>query len=281
VSASLNRLAGFTITAADPATAASHYVAHLGYVVCDQGIITSVKAEQWRTPNMTGRHYVELHVPASTGPDCFVRFVEQAPFPGMPLLGHGWNAMEVLCQNPYELAKDFAGSPFRVVIPPRPLPFDPDLHAMQVIGPAGELIYFTSLPTHKALLDLRPAEQRVDEPFIAILGGPNIEAMLGFYRTRLLTTTLPPAPVNVRIINDEFALGDDARVPLGIVKLPRFHLIEVDEHPSASQPRPRREGELPPGIAMVSFDVGRTRSPERVQVVLGAAGEWLELPAPN
>ena len=281
MSASLNRLAGFTITATDPATAASHYVAHLGYVVCDQGIITSVKAEQWRTPNMTGRHYVELHVPASTGPDCFVRFVEQAPFPGMPLLGHGWNAMEVLCQNPYELAKDFAGSPFRVVIPPRPLPFDPDLHAMQVIGPAGELIYFTSLPTHKALLDLRPAEQRVDEPFIAILGGPNIEAMLGFYRTRLLTTTLPPAPVNVRIINDEFALGDDARVPLGIVKLPRFHLIEVDEHPSASQPRPRREGELPPGIAMVSFDVGRTRSPERVQVVLGAAGEWLELPAPN
>lgn len=281
MSASLNRLAGFTITAADPATAASHYVAHLGYVVCDQGIITSVKAEQWRTPNMTGRDYVELHVPASTGPDCFVRFVEQAPFPGMPLLGHGWNAMEVLCQNPYELAKDFAGSPFRVVIPPRPLPFDPDLHAMQVIGPAGELIYFTSLPTHKALLDLRPAEQRVDEPFIAILGGPNIEAMLGFYRTRLLTTTLPPAPVNVRIINDEFALGDDARVPLGIVKLPRFHLIEVDEHPSASQPRPRREGELPPGIAMVSFDVGRTRSPERVQVVLGAAGEWLELPAPN
>jgi hypothetical protein len=281
VSTGLNRLAGFTITATDPIAAARHYVAHLGYVVFDQGIITSEKAEQWRTPNMTGRHYVELHVPASTGPGCFVRFIEQARFPGLPLLGHGWNAMEVLCQNPYELAKDFAGSPFKVVIPPRPLPFDPDLHAMQVIGPAGELIYFTSLPTHKALLDLRPAEQRVDEPFIAILGGPNIEAMLGFYRTRLLTTTLPPAPVNVRIINDEFALGDDARVPLGIVKLPRFHLIEVDEHPSASQPRPRREGELPPGIAMVSFDVGRTRSPERVQVVLGAAGEWLELPAPN
>lgn len=281
MSTGLNRLAGFTITATDPIAAARHYVAHLGYVVFDQGIITPEKAEQWRTPNMTGRHYVELHVPASTGPGCFVRFIEQARFPGLPLLGHGWNAMEVLCQNPYELAKDFAGSPFKVVIPPRPLPFDPDLHAMQVIGPAGELIYFTSLPTHKALLDLRPAEQRVDEPFIAILGGPDIDAMLGFYRTQLATPTLPPAPVNVRIINDEFALGDDARVPLGIVKLPRYHLIEVDEHPSASQPRPRREGELPPGIAMVSFDVGGIQSPDRVQVVIGAAGEWLELPVPN
>jgi len=281
VNAGLNRLAGFTITVADPAAAAAHYVAYLGYLVCDEGVITPMKAEQWRTPSMVGRRYLELQVPASTSPGCFVRFVEQAPIPGMPLLGHGWNAMEVLCQNPYELAKDFAGSPFRVVIPPRPLPFDPDLHAMQVIGPAGELLYFTSLPTHKTLLDLRPAERRVDEPFIAILGGLDIEAMLSFYRTRLSTPTLPPAPVNVRIINDEFALGDDARVPLGIVKLPRFHLIEVDEHPSASQPRPRRDGELPPGIAMVSFDVGRTRSPDPVQVVIGAAGEWLELPAPN
>ncbi len=277
----LQRLTGFTIMAADPAIAAAQYVAHLGYVVRDQGRIERSKAEQWRAPKMAGRHYVELQVPASLGPGCFVRFIEQAPSLGLPLLGHGWNALEVLCQNPYALAEDFASSPFRVVIPPRPLPFDPDLHAMQVIGPAGELIYFTSLPTHKTLLDLRPAAQRVDEPFIAILGGPDIEAMLDFYRTRLSTPTRPPAPVNVRIINDEFALGDDARVPLGIVKLPRFHLIEVDEHPSASQPRPRRAGELPPGIAMVSFDVGGLRSPDRVQVVLGAAGEWLELPAPN
>jgi len=38
---------------------------------------------------------------------------------------------------------------------------------------------------------------------------------------------------------------------------------------------------LPPGIAMVSFDVGGIQSPDRVQVVIGAAGEWLELPVPN
>lgn len=277
----LQQLTGFTIMATDPAIAAAQYVTHLGYVVRDQGRIALSKAEQWRAPKMAGRRYAEVQAPASVGPGCFVRFIEQAPLLGLPLLGHGWNAMEVLCQNPYALAKDFASSPFKVVIPPRPLPFDPDLHAMQVIGPAGELLYFTSLPTHKTLLDLRPAAQRVDEPFIAILGGPDIDAMLDFYRTQLATPTLPPAPVNVRIINDEFALGDEARVPLGIVKLPRFHLIEVDEHPSASQPRPQREGELPPGIAMVSFDVGGIRSPDRVQVVRGAAGEWLELPAPN
>lgn len=278
---SLSRLSGFTITTVDPTATAASYAAHLGYIVCDEGIIPPMRAAQWRTPKITGRRYIEMQVPDSTGPVCFVRFIEQTLHPGLPLLGHGWNAMELLCQNPYELAKDFAGSAFRVVIPPRPLPFNPDLHAMQVIGPAGELIYFTSLPSDNALLDLRPAERRVDEPFIAVLGGPNIETMLGFYRTQLATPTLPPAPVNIRIINDEFALGDDACVPLGIVKLPRFQLIEVDEHPSASQPRPRREGELPPGIAMVSFDVAGIQSLDRVHIVIGAAGEWLELPAPN
>ena len=281
MSGGLQRLAGFTITSADPAAAAASYASRLGYVVRAEGTITPLTALQWGTPKMAGRHYVEMQVPASKGPGCFVRFVEQEAVSGMPRLGHGWNAMEVLCQSPYELAKDFEGSEFRVIIPPRPLPFDPDLHAMQVIGPAGELIYFTSLPTHKALFDLRPADRRVDEPFIAILGGPDMAAMLKFYSEKLATRTLPPAPVNVRIINDEFALGDDARVPLGIVKLPKFHLIEIDEHPSASQPRPRRDGELPPGIAIVSFDVEGITDARPVQVVVGAAGEWLELPAPN
>ncbi|MFZ9904326.1 MAG: hypothetical protein ACO3GE_02895 [Steroidobacteraceae bacterium] len=281
MSGGLQRLAGFTITSADPVAAAASYASQLGYVVRAEGTITPLTALQWGTPKMAGRHYVEMQVPASKGPGCFVRFVEQEAVSGMPRLGHGWNAMEVLCQSPYELAKDFEGSEFRVIIPPRPLPFDPDLHAMQVIGPAGELIYFTSLPTHKELFDLRPADRRVDEPFIAILGGPDMAAMLKFYSEKLATRTLPPAPVNVRIINDEFELGDDARVPLGIVKLPKFHLIEIDEHPSASQPRPRRDGELPPGIAMVSFDVEGITDARPVQVVVGAAGEWLELPAPN
>lgn len=275
------RLTGFTITAADPSTAAAQYISQLGYLIADEGLVPYARAQQWNAPGVAGRRYVELKAPAGNGPGCFVRFVEQAPIAGAPLLGHGWNAMEVLCLNPYELAEDFMGTAFKVVIPPRPLPFDPDLHAMQVIGPAGELIYFTSLPTHKELLDLRPAQHRVDEPFIAILGGPDIESMLNFYRTELSTMTLPPSPVNIRIINDEFALGEDARVPLGIVKLPKFHLIEVDEHPAASKPRARRNGELPPGIAMVSFDVDTLAASTHVRVVTGAAGEWLELPAPN
>ncbi|MGA0800267.1 MAG: hypothetical protein ACO3P5_07465, partial [Steroidobacteraceae bacterium] len=112
MSSGLQRLAGFTITSADPAAAAASYASQLGYVVRAEGAITPLTALQWGTPRMAGRHYVELQVPASKGPGCFVRFVEQEAVSGMPLLGHGWNAMEVLCQSPYELAKDFEGSEF-------------------------------------------------------------------------------------------------------------------------------------------------------------------------
>ena len=48
-----------------------------------------------------------------------------------------------------------------------------------------------------------------------------------------------------------------------------------DRDRDASRPRARREGELPGGIAMVSF--AYSGAPGRV---VGAAGEWLELVSP-
>jgi hypothetical protein len=87
--------------------------------------------------------------------------------------------------------------------------------------------------------------------------------------------------VDVQIVNDSFGLPKGSKIPLGIVKLPRHYLIEVDEHPVASRPRPRRPGELPPGIAMVSFEVAAASPQLPRQLRIGAAGEWLELCAPN
>ena len=277
----LRRLAGFTITAADPALAAANYVQHLGYEIVDQGRVPRETAMNWRSPNLAQRKFVEL-TPSPTGSDdCFVRFVEQASTPGIPLLGYGWNAVEISCRDPYELAERFSGTTFKIIVPPRPLPFDNDFHAMQVIGPAGELLYFTAVPREKSVFDLQAARRRVDEPFIAILAGPDATKILEFYRETLRTPTLPTSLVDIQIVNDVFGLPSGTTTPLGIVKLPSRYLIEVDEHPAASKPRPRRPGELPPGIALVSFDVGRLRSGQSTRVLEGPAGEWLELPLPN
>jgi len=277
----LRRLAGFTITAADPAAAAALYVQHLGYQVVDEGTIGAETAANWRAPNVVRRKFVEVTPSPTSNDDCFIRFVEQVPTPDIPLLGYGWNGVEISCRDPYALADQFSGTPFRVIVPPRPLPFDNDFHAMQVIGPAGELLYFTAVPDKKSIFDLRVADRRVDEPFIAILAGPDATKILEFYRDVLRTPTLPTSLVDIQVVNDVFGLPSGTMTPLGIVKLPARYLIEVDEHPAASKPRPRRPRELPPGIAMVSFDVGRLRSGQSTRVLEGPAGEWLELPTPN
>ena len=278
----LQRIVGFTITAPDPVAAAEAYAQVFGWPVEAEGSVSRDEAFLWGAPATEGRRWLRLRPPGE--PATWVRFVGQAAMPGQPLLSYGWNAMEVLVDDPYALARELEGTPFRVLIPPRPLPFDPALHAMQVIGPAGELLYCTSLPREREVFDLRAATHRVDRPFIAILGGPDADAMLGFYARTLGTRVIAPSPVLVKVVNDAFGLAPEARIPLGIVKLPRDWLIEVDGYPPQAGPRPRRAGELPPGIAMLTVALAATPGagyegplPARLE---GAAGEWLELVAP-
>lgn len=277
----LQRLLGFTISSASPRAAADAYIRHLGYHLLSDGEVDAVTAAAWDAPALAGRRMVTVSASRRVGDKAFVRFIEQVPIVSAPLLGQGWNAMEVLCEDPYRLADSFSDTPFKVVIPPRPLPFDPDLHAMQVLGPSGELLYFTSLPRHKRLLDLEPADRWVDQPFIAILGGSDIDRLLRHYREMLDTPTIDPAPVNVQIVNEVFGLHADTKIRLGMVKFPRHFLFEVDEHPSVSQPRPCRPGELPQGIAMVTATHMRCTPDASTQLVVGAAGERLELYAPT
>lgn len=292
--AGLRRLSAFTLTTPDARGTAQAYQRWFEYVVAGEGTVSRALAAAWGAPALAGRGTLLLH--ARDAPETLLRLVET---PGatdaVALPGHGWNAMEVLVRDPYALARELEGSPFRVIIPPRPLPFDASLHAMQVLGPAGELLYVTALPADRTILDLQAARSRVDRPFIAILGGADIEAMLAFYSGPLRTPVIAPTQTIVKIINDSFGLDAGHRVPLGIVKLPRDALIEVDGLPAAAQPRPCRAGELPAGFALVTFecaaldalDVSWVQAPRalseapyhgrRMAVTRGAAGEWLEL----
>jgi catechol 2,3-dioxygenase-like lactoylglutathione lyase family enzyme len=250
----LARLAAFTLTTPDPAATAQAYCRWLDYVVADQGSIGADLAQLWGHPVLAGRRSVLLH--ASQAPGTLLRLVEapaQAATP-VALPGYGWNAMEVLVRDPYSLAAELQGSPFKLLIPPRPLPFDAAIHAMQVEGPAGELLYLTALPTDRAILGLHAAQSRVDRPFIAILGCADLAAVLAFYTEVLGTPTISAAATVVKIINDSFGLPDQHRIPLGIVKMPRDCLIEVDQLPAAARPRPSASGELPTGFAVVSFE---------------------------
>jgi hypothetical protein len=290
----LQEILAFTICTPDLATSQRAYETWLGYRLLESASVTREEAQTWRTPAIIGHRYSLLAPPACSR--TLIRLVEQAAQPSFTCMKHyGWNAIEILVQNPYELARQLTGSPFRIAVPPRPLPFDVSIHAMQVWGPADELIYFTSLPTHKTILDLSGARTQVDRPFIAILGGAAAADMLDYYRIRLHTRVIAPQPVVVRIINETFALPQEHTISMGIVKLPKDYLIEVDEVPATARERPVADGLLPPGIAMLTFAVAdfgvfdvewhaepralasQPYAGDRVGVTRGAAREWIEL----
>ena len=272
----LTRIASFTVAVENLERSVAAYQSALGYVIRRRSVIGVRSAMAWSAPQLEGRPWVLLE--ASTGDAAALRLVEQPATPGYESQRSlGWTAIEIAVQDPYALAASLAGSEFRVVVPPRPLPWDAEFHAMQVLGPDGELLYFTRLPEERVVLDIRGARCAVDRAFIAVLGCRDVDATLRFHRERFGMQTLDGGKTRVQIINERFGLPADHLTQLGIVKLPRDFLIEVDAYPATAVPRAQAAGWLPPGISLVSFEDDSITAPDLLQ---GPDGEWIErLPA--
>lgn len=129
----------------------------------------------------------------------------------------------------------------------------------------------------------------------AVLAVHGIRSTLNFDATTFGLTVAEPATARVEILAEAWDLPREQPFVLGIVRLPERFLIEVDEYPAAAPARTAADGELPPGMAMVSFEVpalepytthlvappaefaGLPYSGRRTGVMLGAAGEHIAL----
>ena len=79
------------------------------------------------------------------------------------------------------LAGQLAGSPFRVIGAPADLSFTDKIRAMQVVGPAREVLYLTQIKERLAAFDTPEAAAFVDRAFIVILGGSSLDLLQDFY----------------------------------------------------------------------------------------------------
>ena len=101
-----------------------------------------------------------------------------------PFAAPGWAAMEVLVKD---LDALFAELPpaFSLLNPPAALSFSEHIRAMQVAGPAGELIYFTEVSGEVPGFTLPTATQQVNQCFVMINAVTAIQTSIDFY-ARLL-----------------------------------------------------------------------------------------------
>ncbi len=282
-----------TLGAPDVAAAEKAYEQSLGYKRVEQGRVAEDLAGAWNAPRMTGRPY-SLMRPAS-GANIYLRFVQvEAPADYVPMSTVGWNAIEILVQDPDALAVQLGkpGSPFRIVGVPRPLGPNSPIRAMQVVGPANEVLYLTRVPDQPGG---HAARTWVDRPFIMIVGGTDHDALRTFYGDLFKVKVSTPMKARMTVLNKAYGFDIETTHPLSMARLSPEYAIEIDGYPPAATPRPARAGELPPAVATVAFEVasldatriaplaparavaGKPYDGRRVGVVRGAAGELLEL----
>jgi catechol 2,3-dioxygenase-like lactoylglutathione lyase family enzyme len=282
-----------TLGVPDVAVMEQAYAEWLGYTAAAHGKIDKELATVWDAPAMVGRPYV-LMQPESKE-KIYLRFVQVAPAPGyVPMKTFGWNAIEIMVQDPDALATRLAksGSPFQIIGQPRPLGPNSPIRAMQVVGPAQEVLYLTRFPGP----DGRPtARTFVDRPFILIDGGPQLETLQDFYGKQFGATVGAAAQARMTVLNKAHGFDIETTHPLAVARLSPQYSIEMDGYPETATARPTHKGELPPAIASVSFEVdsldavkvpllapahaikAQPYGGRRVATVRGPAGELIEL----
>lgn len=272
-----------------------------GYVTVQRGVLGADLCAAWQTPAAEGSPYV-LMQPAS-GENVYLRFVESGERSYAPPATWGWSATELLVTDTDELARRLEGTCFRRLGGPANLyARDNAPRAMQVIGPSGELIYFTRLLPGGSRYGLKQARSFVDRPFIVTVGGPASSGMHAFYGDRLGHRILERMPFRNTILAALCQVPLDTIFPTAVASIPgRRFLVEMDEYPPGVPPRRTRPGQPPSGMSSVSFTVHNLDqladvagdalhwraaprrlaefpySGRRVAVIEGAVGEWLEL----
>lgn len=262
-----------TIAAPDLEASVRAYVEHLGYREGARSTITDVQAQAWGCPATAGARCVTIH-PAA-GDDFGFRFIEAPHAAGYrAFAGFGWNAAELIVRDVDALEPVLERSPFEILGPPQDLSFTDAIRAMQVRGPAGEILYLTQFKRPLEALPAPPARCTADRVFIVIAGGPSLEALLAFYAEHFNVTSPQRMESRVKAMSEVFGLSPEHRYAIAALPLQGQCYIEADQMPPAARPLRVPAGHLPPGIALVGFRAARLAS---VRCLEGAAGELIEL----
>lgn len=228
----------------------------LGYAVVERGEIEDPLARSWGLPGMAMRPYVLLQ-PAS-GADVFLRAALIDPAPGYRgLTTFGWGAFELIVEDVYALHARLASSPFRVIGPPQSLGGDLErIHAMQVVGPAEEVLYLTCDTGPRSDSILPRAGAFVGRLFIPIVAGPSVETLQDFYYKRFGVARREVRNTRTKVINDALELEETTKTPMTYAPLGLAgNFLQLDEYPPPAGRRPHASGQLPPGNAGVAFAV--------------------------
>jgi catechol 2,3-dioxygenase-like lactoylglutathione lyase family enzyme len=241
-----------TLLSADVDASARRYQDFFGYRLVESGLISAGLAESWFTPAMAGRRYHVL-APAS-GVKVYLRFVEgHIPPEYQPLRSYGWGAIELCVQDVEAVHARMKDSPFTIIGPPKALDGAPAIWPMQVQGPNGEIVFLTEIRADEPGARLPRAASEVDCLFIAVLACADIAATRAWFGAELGLTSGPDLELAYTTLSRAFGLPAEKKHRIAVLGHDGDAFLQIDQYPEEATARPITAGELPPGVAMVSF----------------------------
>ncbi|MEY3712924.1 MAG: hypothetical protein RL321_544 [Pseudomonadota bacterium] len=251
----LQRFEIATISARDLEWVETNYGRWLDYRVRERGVISPELAASWGAPAVAGRRYVMMS--PDSAPSVYIRAVESPRAQNyQALTSFGWNAIEIVVDDPDALFESMRASPFRVIGEPKPLATIPSIRAFQVVGNDEEVLYLTAEMGDRSRSVLPDPRGRIGRVFIMVLAATNPRATLDWYAERF---ALQPGALRARanpMINRAQGIDLTTLLPIATARLAEHgNLIEFDGYSANAITRPIVAGELPPGVAMTSFTV--------------------------
>ena len=248
----LGRITAVTITSPDLDRVIDIYSKYLGYRLISSTTVSAEQAKIWDAENIEGSRMIFMSPESSN--DFFFRFIEQDIDEDYVAFGtYGWNAAELIVRDVDQSAEKLIGSPFEVIGEPADLSFTDQIRAMQILGPSKEIIYLTQFKSKLDEFDSPSPRCDIDQTFIVILAGENLDQMQSFLHQELSVKKAAPMQSRIRAISKVFDLPEDTKYKSAALAIRDQSLIELDEMPSKAGPRTCRPGYLPSGISIVSF----------------------------
>lgn len=248
----LGRITAVTITSPDLDRVIEIYSKYLGYRFISSTTVSAEQAKRWDAENIEGSKMIFMSPESSN--DFFFRFIQQdIDEDYVPFGTYGWNAAELIVKDVDQSAEKLIGSPFEVIGEPADLSFTDQIRAMQILGPSKEIIYLTQFKSKLDEFDSPSPRCDIDQTFIVILAGENLDQMQSFLHQELSVKKAAPMQSRIRAISKVFDLPEDTKYKSAALAIRDQSLIELDEMPSKAGPRTCRPGYLPSGISIVSF----------------------------
>lgn len=283
-----------TVTVPDLDEAVDWYVQGLDWDAGPADTVCDGLAQAWSAPRAAGSRY--RIVSPGAGREGGVRLVErERPLKRSPLLVPGWRSIELVVSDVDEVCRRLEQSPFRIVGQPKALTVSPSIRAMQAVGPGREMLYLTQT-SDETIYRLPRTERFVDRMFIAVLSTSDVQSSFEFYRDTFgADGNLQDAATALEAVNHELGFPVDREHRISAMQLAERSLVEIDGHPPELADEKPPDGDLPGGLACVTFvhrnlDEVRAawvREPEvrdeapylggRTTVIRGPAGERIEL----